>query len=295
MTETLGVALAVAAAVALAVQSLALRQRTQAQSVSDVVLTVYAINLLLLLPATLLTATPTAGLTLRSMTAFAAGGLLGSLLARVALFHAIDRLGASRAEALKSTFPLVAVATAVLVLGESLSLTVGVGVLLLVGGAAAVSWDARTSPVTPTEPRAWASVGLPLAAALCLGLDPVVTAVGLSGGTPAIVGVTVRVLAAASGFGAYRCWRWLRSDQSWPGRPDRWTVVVGLANTGYLAAYLAALARAPVSVVAPILGASPLLVLGGAAVFARDDEHVTGQLAAAVGVLVAGVALVVGG
>jgi drug/metabolite transporter (DMT)-like permease len=50
-----------------------------------------------------------------------------------------------------------------------------------------------------------------------------------------------------------------------------------------------------VNVVAPILGASPLLVLLGSALFARDDERLTARLGIAVTVLVAGVVLIVGG
>ncbi|MFC6863395.1 EamA family transporter [Halomicroarcula sp. GCM10025817] len=295
MSPSVGVGIAVLAAVALAAQSLAVRRSTASQSVTDVVAGVFLVNLVILVPLSAATYAPPHGLTARSLGALAVGGLLGSLLARGALFLGIERLGASRAEALKSTFPLVAVVTAVVTLGERLTPTVGVGVVLLVAGAAAVSWDARAGPVTASGREAWTHVGLPLAAAVCLGVDPVFTKVGLSGETPALLGVTVRVVAAACCFGLYLGWGYVRQAASWPSRPNRWTVVVGIANTTYLGAYLWALSREPVNVVAPILGASPLLVLLGSAVFARDDEQLTGRLAVAVTVLVAGVALIVTG
>jgi len=47
--------------------------------------------------------------------------------------------------------------------------------------------------------------------------------------------------------------------------------------------------------VAPVLGASPLLVVLGSAAFLRREERVTVRLGVAVAVLVAGVVLVVGG
>jgi len=68
---------------------------------------------------------------------------------------------------------------------------------------------------------------------------------------------------------------------------------VSLANTAYLPAYYAALARQPVAVVAPVVGTSSLLVVGAAAVFLPSQERVTPKLAGAAPVVVAGVAPVV--
>ena len=293
--DPLGVGLAALAAVGLAGQSIAVRQAAKSRSITDLVAVVFVVNLLVLLPATALLYYPTFGLTPRAVGAFAVAGLLGSLLARAALFVGIHRLGASRAEPLKSTFPLVAVGSAVLVLGEPLTPTLVIGVGLLVAGAAAVSGDARASTVTASGRRVWVDIAFPLVAALLLGIDPVFTKIGFAEGTPALVGVTVRVLAAAGGFGGYLLWRRLRGRGYRPAPPTRWTLVAGVANTVYLVAYLAALARAPVSLVAPVLGASPLLVLLGSALLARHDEQVTLRLGAAVAVLVAGVVLVLQG
>jgi len=130
--ELLGVGLAVLSAAALAGQSLAVRWSSARQSIPGIIGVVFLVNLLVLLPATAALYYPDFGVTTRSVTAFAMGGVLGSLLARASLFVGIERLGASRAEPLKSTFPLVAVGGAVVVLGEPLSLTLVVGVALLV-------------------------------------------------------------------------------------------------------------------------------------------------------------------
>ena len=283
------------AAVGLAGQSIAVRQATKTRSIADLVAAVFAVNLVVLLPATAVLYYPEFGLTPTAVAAFAVAGLLGSLLARAALFVGIHRLGASRAEPLKSTFPLVAVGSAVLVLGEPVTPALAVGVILLVVGAAAVSGDARASRVTASGRRVWNDIAFPLAAALLLGIDPVFTKIGFGEGTPALVGVTVRVLAAAGGFTGYLLWRRLRGRRYRLARPTRWELVAGVANTVYLVAYLAALARAPVSLVAPVLGASPLLVLLGATVLTPGDEQVTPRLGAAVAVLVAGVVLVLQG
>lgn len=291
----LGPGLAILAAVALAVQSLAVRLSTKSQSVSNVVSLIFVINLLVLVPLTLVVYYPDFALSRVSIASFAIAGLLGSFLARYFLFLGIHRLGASRAEPLKSTFPLVAVISAVVVLGEVLTLSLVVGVVLLIGGAIAVSWDARDSPVTPTGKAALVGLSFPLLAAVLLGIDPVFVKFGLAEGTPPLVGVTVRVIAAAAGFGLYLGWVRLRSGALATPTPTRWVILSGVANTVYLAAFLAALASAPVSVVAPILGASPLFVLVGSVLFLQQDEKVTGRLVAGVLVLVAGVVLIVAG
>jgi len=289
-----GVWLAGGAAVAIAVQSLAVRASTRTQPVSNVVAVMYVVNLLVLLPAAAVTSWGSVGAvpSPRAAVAFAVSGVVGSLLARYALFTGIARIGASRAEPLKSTFPLVAVGAAILVLGESVTARLAAGVGLIVVGAAVVSRDSRQSPVTADGRRAWVDLGYPLFAALLLGVDPVVAKVGLATGTPAPVGLAVRMTAAAAAFGLYLLWR-RRAEGSVPIRPTRPLLVAGAANTVYLGAYLGALARAPVSVVTPILGVSPLLVLVGSALLFQSTERVTARLAVGVTVIVVGVALVV--
>lgn len=292
MSTHLGIGLAGLAALALAVQGVSVQRSTARQSLSDVIAVVFLVNLLVMVPITVVVFFPAFDLTPLSVGAFAVGGVLGSLLARVALFVGIDRLGASRAEPLKSTFPLFAVLIAVVALGEQLTATVLVGILFVVAGGAAVSWDAKAKG---TNRRRWTDLGFPVAAAVLLGIDPVFTKIGLETGTPAVVGTTVRVIAAAAVFACYRFWRQFRTETGSRLSVTRWSLVAGVANTVYLMAYLAALARAPVSVVTPVLGVSPLLVLAIAPLVSTRDERITVRLALAVTVLVAGVVLVLTG
>lgn len=258
---------------------------------TTVVAAMFVVNLLVLVPVAVTVAHPDYGVTGRAVLAFAAAGILGSLLARVCYFVGIARLGASRTEPLKALFPVVAVGAAVLTLGEDLSGLLLAGVALILAGGVAVVIEARGSPATATGRRLWLDAAFPLSAAVFLGIDPVFTAVGLAEGTPAIVGVTIRVAAATAGFGCYLAWRDRRSGRwvDW----NRWLLVAALANTGYLLAYYAALALAPVSVVTPVLGTSTLLVVLGAALFLQDDERVTWTLAGACLLVVSGVLLVV--
>lgn len=289
MALSLGVAFAVLAAAALALQSIAVSASSRTVPLVDLIAAVFAVNVLVLVPATALVHGTDLRLTTTASAAFAVAGLLGSLFARAALFVGIDRLGPSRAESLKSTFPLVAAVAAVAGLGEQVSASLLFGTVLLVVGAAVVSWDTRA-----TTGRI-ADLWFPLTAALLLGIDPVFTKVGFAEGTPALVGVTVRVLAAAAGFGLFLAWRHSRTGERPTLRPTRWVGLATLANTVYLGAYLAALSRAPVSLVAPIIGASPLVVLAGSAVVDDADERLTGRLVVGVVVLVVGVAFALRG
>ena len=289
----LGVGFAVLAALGLAVQSLAVRLGTRTHSVVDVIAVMFAVNLLILVPIVGVVEYPQYGVTLGSLLAFAVAGILGSLVARVCYFVGIARIGASRTEPLKALFPLVAVAAAVVVLDEQLTAQLLAGIALVLAGSLAVVTEARTSPTTATGRRLWVDLLFPLTAAFFLGIDPIFTKLGLAAGTPPMVGVTIRIAAGAAGFGFYLAWRAVGDGRVPSVAVNRWLIVASVANTVYLSAYYAALARTPVAVVTPVLGTSTLLVVAGAAIFLQADERVTWKLGGATAVVVAGILLVV--
>ena len=80
-----------------------------------------------------------------------------------------------------------------------------------------------------------------------------------------MAGLVVRTAVAASVFGGYLGWRAVREGRHPSISIDRWLSVGGLANTGYLLAYVGALERAAVVVVTPVLSVSTLFVVAGAA------------------------------
>lgn len=296
MADTLvGVGLTLVAALALAVQSLTVRLGTRTHRVAEVVAVIFVVNLLILVPVAGVVAYPQYALTPTAVVAFGIAGVLGSLVARVCYFVGIARLGASRAEPLKALFPVFAVGVAVLVLDEQVTPLLVGGVALLVVGGLGVATEARASPVTATGRQFWLDLGFPLTAAVLLGVDPVITKFGLAEGTPALVGLVVRMTAAAAGFGAYVAWRRVRTRDEWSLALElnRWLLVASVANTVYLLAYYAALARAPVSVVTPLLGVSTLFVVAGAGLFLQRDERVTWRLGGAALVIMCGAVLVV--
>lgn len=293
VVSLLGVGFAVLAAVGLAVQSLAVRLGSKTHPVSDIVSVMFVANLLVVVPVTGVVEYPRYDVTPVSLLAFALAGILGSFVARFCYFVGIARIGASRTEPLKALFPAVSVGVAVVVLGESVTVPLLVGIALILGGSGGVIVEARSSPTTATGRRFWLDVLFPLSAALLLGIDPVFTKLGLAEGTPALVGVTIRIVAAAGGFALYLLWRGARVGVVPTVDVNRWLVVASLANTAYLLSYYAALVRTSVSVVTPVLGTSTLLVVVGSRVFLGDDERVTWKLVVAALVVVTGVIFVV--
>lgn len=288
----MGVGLAVLAATGLAVQGLAVRLGTADRPVVDVLTVVFGVNLLVLLPAAAVAGPPGGRLTPVALAAFAVAGVLGSLLGRACYFVGIARLGASRAEPLRALFPLFALAAAVFVLDETVTPRLLGGVVLLVVGGAVVASEARGSPATAGGRQLWIDLSFPLAAAVLYGIDPVVTKLALLDGGPAVAGLAVRTAAAASVFAGYLGWRAVRDGRRPSVSVDRWVVVAGLANTGYLLAYFGALDRAPVVVVTPVMGVSTLFVVAGAATFRRANEQVTPRLALGAVTVVLGVVTV---
>lgn len=292
MSVLVGGGLAVLAAVALAVQGLAVRVGSADRSVVELLTVVFGVNLLVVLPVAAAVAPRPVDGAPTALVAFAVAGVLGSLLGRGLYFVGIARLGASRAEPLRSLLPLFALGAAAVVLDERVTPTRLAGVVVLVAGGAAVASEAGSSPAAADGRRAWIDVSFPLAAALLYGVDPVVTKLGLAGGTHAMVGLATRTAAAAGLFAAFLGLRSVRRGRR-PSVPvDRWTATAGVANTVYLLAYFGALERAPVVLVTPVMGVSTLFVVAGAALFLRGNERVTPRLVAGAVAVAVGVATV---
>lgn len=295
MSGALGVGLgfALLSAVSLAVQSLAVRVSTSDHRLSTVIGVVFAVNLLVLVPLAVVSAPSLTVVTPIALGAFVVAGVLGSLVARACYFYGIARLGASRAEPLKALFPVVAVGMAVLILNETVSGTLWVGIGLLVVGGGIVTIEGRESAVTATGRRFWLDLSFPLLAAVLLGVDPVITKIGLAEGVAALLGVTIRVVAAAAGFSLYLGWRALRGTIVVPASINRWLLIAGVANTGYLLTYYAALTHTSVAIVTAVMGISTVFVAVGAAVFLQRDERVTWRLIGAAIVVSIGLGFVV--
>lgn len=287
MVEPIGVLVALVGSVALAGQSLSLRVGTTGGRVGDAVVVGLAVNVLVIVPGALILHYPDYGLTVLSIASFVVAGVVGTMAGRVFYFGGIARAGASRAEAVKSSQSLHAALLAVLVVGEPLSAAHLGAIVLIVLGLALLASESADDPITGRDIGP-AELAWPLAGAFFFGLEPVAAKVGLGEGTPALVGLSVKVASAGLGFLLYLRWRDALPSRESLGSDLKWFVAAGVANTTFVVAYYTGLSVAPVNVVVPIIQTSPLLVVLASAVFLKRYEPITPRLIAAALVVVAG-------
>jgi drug/metabolite transporter (DMT)-like permease len=279
-------------AVVLAIQAVLLRMATREGSVRHVYVVTLGLNLAIIVPLALVWEYPEYGLSLRAVLAFAGAAVFATLLGRLTIFTAIQRVGASRSEPLKATTPLFSAAIAVAFLGEVMVPEHLFGIVLTVGGVAVVSWSQASGPDIP-ELGTTRELAFPLLAAVLFAVEPVFAKVGFAAGTPVLVGTAIKALTALVAYPAYLVGRGqLPTRSEIASGPLRLYLAAGLANCVLILVFYAALAVAPVVVVMPLLQTSPLFVLLLSFFLLQDIERVTPGLAAGVGVVVVGSAIV---
>ncbi|WP_049986338.1 DMT family transporter [Halobellus rufus] len=295
ISHLLAIGLAVGAAVSSATSNLSVRKGTDDGRTEDAILVVALVNVAVLLPVVAVRYYPDYGLTWLSLGSFAVAGVLGTLIGRALNFVSIDKIGASRTAPIIASWALISTVLGVIFLGETFSAVHGVGILLVVGGVAVIAW--MTSNDNPEDlPRRELLLGIliPFGAAVAVGWEPIFANVGFDEGTPPMVGLAVKSVAATLGFALYLWWDDALPDRSvFRGTSARWFVFAGLTNTLFLLGYYVALSIAPVNIVSPIVVTNTLFVVVLAALFMPDRlERVSWRLIAAAGVVVTGVVLI---
>lgn len=292
MVNFLGFSLAVAAALFLAIQVGCVRVGTDSGRSNDALIIVLLVNIAVLVPIAFVVGYPDYTLSTNALLAFGAAGLVGTMMGRAFEYAGIERIGASRSEPIKASQPLHAAVLAVLVLGETLTVVMAVGTLLVVIGVAVISWESRSSS-SGVESVSWSYLALPLAAAFLYGIEPIFAKVGLATGTSPFVGLGVKTLTATVAFYGYLRYRGVLPEYGVLKSANvRWYVAAGLANSAFLLSYYAALAVAPVVLVQPVLQTSPLFVILISYVFLQRLERVTWKLVVAATVVALGAGLV---
>lgn len=287
-----GTVLSVLAAGMLTLQVVFIRIGTNNGSVTRALVTVLGINVVLLGSGTLIAYYPHYNVTPFSFIVFASAGLSGTVLARSLYYISIDRIGASRTEPIKSSQPLHATLVAVLVLNEVVTIPHLFGIVLIVAGIAAISWETNKQSSASGD-NSQSELLFPLGAAFFFGIEPTFIKLGFAEGTPVFVGLSIKTLAAAVGFiiylrirGSLPAWDDFRTDSS------HYYIAAGLANTAFLVTYFLALEVAPVTLVVPIVQSSPLLILLVSYFFLNRLETVTWRLSVAAIVSVVGTIIV---
>ncbi|WP_226006867.1 DMT family transporter [Natrinema salinisoli] len=291
----LGVGLASVAAVGFAGQFLCVRLGTDDGEVIDAVLVVLLCNVAIVVPAAFLSHSPpySALFTPLSAVSFAAAGIAGMFVARLLMFTSIDALGASITSPVIASNVLFATIFAVVLLGERLTASHFAGIVLIVSGIAVVSWETTATGPDRSVRETGTMLALPVAAAVCIGIEPIFVSTGLAEGTPILPGLAVMATVATAGFTGYLAWIGTLDRVPLRSASTAWYVAGGVSTTVAFLAYFAALTVAPVVVVMPLLQLTPLLVVVLSLLFLpRRLERVTWRVTAAATVVVLGTTLV---
>ncbi len=134
------------------------------------------------------------------------GSFGGGLLARISMTMATHQIGASVSHAVLSVSPLITALIGVFFLGELVTLQLGLGGTIVIGGAALLSYLSYSNkPSYPNKERHRPLLGLGFAfyATVLVGIQPVLQKLGLELGVKPLQGVLIRFGTALVLYVAY--------------------------------------------------------------------------------------------
>lgn len=218
---------------------------------------------------------------------FAGTGVVGAYLGRTLFVRSVDQIGASRAQSLNNSSPLITVLLAAAALGERLSFAILIGVMFIISGVFFVT-QSDVAPGGKAAPRRITLAAV--LATLCYGVVPVLKKFGTDHGGPPVLGALVMHatgLALLMTLGNL-----LKIDRKWQRIPINSAICFVAA--GFLYAIgsiftLKALVHAPASVVAPIWSAQPIVSFFLAKTTLKGIEEVTFKDGVAAALVVVGV------
>jgi drug/metabolite transporter (DMT)-like permease len=212
------------------------------------------------------------GLSPTAMGVFLLGGVVGSSMGRLVLYVGIDRVGASVNTAVVNTRPLFATILAVALLGESLSIWIGVGTLTIAAGVVLLSLS-RGGDI-----RGWHTyeLGFPLLAAVAYAAGNVIRRYGFTT-TEADV-LSAFVLNEFAAMGILVVYTLLtRGPELFSASRGTYAYFAGggvLSSFGLLFTFLA-LSRGAVVIVDPLVGTAPLFAVLFTYLLLKNIERIT--------------------
>jgi len=200
---------------------------------------------------------------------------LGVLQSAISLltFIGLQKVGTSRSQPLRNSYPLWSAAIAITFMNERAGLAVLGGTLLVVAGVVLISWKPDVSPAN----YRWWHVLYSLAAGFLAGVAFPLRRYGLTiTNEPVFFSAVVAVVSL---FGAMPYTFWARGNQRLVWHPRG---VIHFFCSGFFEGLgalltLMALAGGRVVIVSPIVATTPLFSLFIALIFLRGKEQVTGK------------------
>lgn len=216
---------------------------------------------------------------------FASAGLVGTVGGRMSRFAAIEKVGASIASSVGNLTPLIATVLAIALLGERVTLPVVLGTVVIVVGTVLLSLSGARLGFRP-----WMIV-LPLVSATCFGIVQIIRKVALGGVGP-VSGAAINTTTAFVAFSVVMLMTRNRGLTVLGGRSLAYLIAAGVTENAGVFILILALSYGSVSVVTPLLGASPLFVLLLTPLMLRGVEVLTARVVTGSLLIVAGVYLI---
>ena len=221
---------------------------------------------------------------------FVSVGLVGSFLGRTFVLKGIDEVGASKAQSISNSAPLLTAVYAILLLGETATPIILIGVVLIVTGLLIITRGTPDDKVTG-RPVSYKAFLNPLLSIIFFGFGPILKKVAMLAGGTAVPGalithITGLLLIFLFGRVLRIEWRegiWISGDSY------VFLLLSGFfQGVGSILTYLA-VAHAPAIIVAPIWNVQALITFSLARLILRGDETVTVKDGLAAVLVVAGV------
>jgi drug/metabolite transporter (DMT)-like permease len=198
---------------------------------------------------------------------FAAVGLFYPALVTLLTFRSNEELGPTVTSAISGTAPLFAMLAAALLLGERVPPQAAIAAVGVAIGVALLSWR----PGTVRTRISGNALVWPVAGAIVRGVAQAGAKAGLLlWGNPFAASVIGYLVSSTAVIGAERLRSGGRKTVTRQGL--LWFAATGIVNGGAMLLMYSALALAPVSTVAPVIAAYPLVTAIASALFLRGEK-----------------------
>jgi drug/metabolite transporter (DMT)-like permease len=230
---------------------------------------------------------------------FAGAGVFTAFVGRVFFYASVQHLGAMRSSTMKRLNPFFAVLLGVLVLGETLTAGMAIGMLLIIASFAALVSGARPGAAArPTAGARLLNIGYVYGPVSALGYASgyLLRKMGLAEAHDAFLGAMVGCVVGAALFLATAAFNkdYRTAVRATFLRPNAWLMGAGVMSSFGQILYFAALNVSPMSRVALISSMEVFVTLFLGFALLRKRETITPALLVAAALGVAGTAFIIG-
>jgi drug/metabolite transporter (DMT)-like permease len=222
-------------------------------------------------------------------------GLCSTFLARWLFYACVEAYGPARASLFQLTSPLVTAALGFVLLDERLSWVVVAAMITVIGGLAIVATSPRDLAAPVRTARRYAAFGLGAGASIGYAVGNVLRGYGVAHWNEAIAGTLIGAVAALALQLAITAMsrEGLRPLAHADRRGLALYAAMGVTTVSALALTIAAMALAPVALVALITLSTPLLILPFSATMLRHEERIGLRMVAGAMLAVGGMAVII--